>query len=47
VSDTLQVYRQDRRLGGAVTFGMNAIVLEGLGRVLTPGQPVVADWQFD
>ncbi|AOW14516.1 Fe-S protein [Hydrogenophaga crassostreae] len=47
VSDTLQTYRQDRRLGGAVTFGMNAIALEGLGQVLRVGQPVVADWRFD
>lgn len=47
VSDTLQTYRQDRRLGGAVTFGMNAIALEGLGHVLKVGQPVMADLRFD
>lgn len=47
VSDTLQTYRQDRRLGGAVTFGMNAIALEGLGHVLKVGQSVAADWRFD
>ncbi|MEX1167722.1 MAG: MOSC N-terminal beta barrel domain-containing protein [Hydrogenophaga sp.] len=47
VGDTLQVYRQDRRLGGAVTFGMNAIALAGLGQVLKLGQPVSADWRFD
>ena len=29
VSDTLQAYRANERVGGAVTFGMNAIVLEG------------------
>ena len=29
VGDTLQTYRQDRRLLGAVTFGMNVIVREG------------------
>jgi uncharacterized protein len=47
VGDTLQRYRQDRRLGGAVTFGMNAIALEGLGQVLKVGQSVAADWRFD
>jgi uncharacterized protein YcbX len=47
VSDTLQAYRQDARLNGAITFGMNAIVLEGDGQVLRVGQQVTADWKFD
>ena len=47
VADTLQVYRQDRRLNGAVTFGMNAIATEGVGQVLRVGQAVSADWRFD
>lgn len=47
VNDTLQVYRKDPRLDGAITFGMNAIVLEGDGQVLRVGQPVSADWKFD
>jgi uncharacterized protein YcbX len=47
VSDTLQAYRQDPRLDGAITFGMNAIVLEGDGQVLRVGQIVSADWRFD
>ena len=46
VADTLQGYRQDARLGGAVTFGMNAIVLEGVGAVLRVGQAVGADFAF-
>lgn len=46
VSDALQAYRQDRRLNGAVTFGMNAIVLEGEGLQLQAGQAVGADWAF-
>lgn len=46
VGDTLQTYRQDARLNGAVTFGMNAIVLQGHGRVLRVGQAVWADWGF-
>lgn len=47
VADTLQSYRQDARLGGAVTFGMNAIVLEGVDTVLRVGQDVGADFAFD
>ncbi|WP_439113679.1 MOSC domain-containing protein [Hydrogenophaga sp.] len=46
VGDTLQGYRQDARLNGAVTFGMNAIVLQGDGLVLRVGQAVRADWVF-
>ena len=46
VSDALQTYRQDRRLGGAVTFGMNAIPLQGDGVVLRVGQQVAANWLF-
>ncbi|MBA4263905.1 MAG: MOSC domain-containing protein [Comamonadaceae bacterium] len=47
VGDTLQAYRQDRRLDGAITFGMNAIVLEGDGQILRVGQVAGADWKFD
>jgi uncharacterized protein YcbX len=47
VGDTLQTYRQDARLGGAVTFGMNAIVLRGDGQTLRVGQVVTADFRFD
>ncbi|MBP3980180.1 MOSC N-terminal beta barrel domain-containing protein [Acidovorax sp. JG5] len=47
VADTLQTYRQDERLGGAVTFGMNAIVRQGAGQVLRVGQRVAADVRFE
>lgn len=47
VGDALQAYRQDPRLDGAITFGMNAIVIEGDGQVLRVGQAVSADWRFD
>lgn len=47
VGDTLRTYRQDRRLDGAVTFGMNAIILQGAGQVLRVGQRVSADLRFD
>ena len=47
VLDALQAYRADPRLDGALTFGMNAIVLGGAGQTLRVGDAVVGDWQFD
>ena len=47
VNDTLQTYRQDARVNGALTFGMNAIVSEGAGRLLRAGQVVSASYRFD
>ncbi|RYF07552.1 MAG: MOSC domain-containing protein [Comamonadaceae bacterium] len=47
VGDTLRTYRQDRRLDGAISFGMNAIAVQGAGRVLRVGQPIAADLRFD
>ncbi len=47
VGDTLQAYRRDARLNGAVTFGMNAIVVRGDGLLLRVGQAVGADFRFD
>jgi uncharacterized protein len=36
--DTLSRYRADARVGGAITFGMNAVIVEGIGRRLVVGQ---------
>ena len=47
VSDTLQPYRRNDKVGGAVTFGMNAIVVAGLEQTLRVGQPASANWRFD
>ena len=47
VGDTLRTYRQDKRLNGAVTFGMNAIVRQGAGQLLRVGQRIGADLRFD
>ena len=47
VGDTLRTYRQDKRLDGAITFGMNAIVRQGAGQVLRVGQRIAADLRFD
>lgn len=46
VGDTLQAYRQDARVNGGITFGMNAIALGGQGAVLRVGQAVAADIDF-
>jgi uncharacterized protein YcbX len=47
VGDALLAYRQDARVNGAITFGMNAIVQAGAGRVLRVGQPVAASYGFE
>ena len=47
VSDALQAYRQDPRVNGALTFGMNCLPTEGIGQLLRVGQAVGADWAFE
>ncbi|MEO6018099.1 MAG: MOSC N-terminal beta barrel domain-containing protein [Polaromonas sp.] len=47
VGDMLQSYRKDARVAGAVTFGMNAIVIGNEDRLLKVGQPVQANYVFD
>ena len=47
VGDALAGYRADVRLGGAITFGMNAVIVEGFERVLRVGQEGSADYRFD
>ena len=44
--DTLSGYRADPRVGGAVSFGMNAIVLEGLDCRLRAGMAGLASLKF-
>ena len=46
VGDMLQTYRQDARLDGAPTFGMNAIVLGNTDYLLKVGQSVAANYGF-
>ncbi|MGY0197300.1 MOSC domain-containing protein [Leptothrix sp. BB-4] len=43
---TLAGYRADARLDGAITFGMNAVIVEGIGRTLRVGQPVRGTVRF-
>jgi uncharacterized protein YcbX len=47
VGEVLQQYRADARLGGALTFGMNAVVVEGFGRSLGAGLSGRAGYRFD
>ena len=47
VNDMLQTYRQNDRVGGALTFGMNAIVLKGEDHLLCVGQTITASYRFE
>jgi uncharacterized protein len=47
VGDTLQTYRQDARVDGKITFGMNAITTSGFDAVLRVGQAVAGNFKFD
>jgi len=46
VNDALQAYRQDPRVNGALTFGMNCMPTAGVDHMLRVGQYVSADWAF-
>jgi uncharacterized protein YcbX len=47
VGDALTAYRVDARLNGALTFGMNAVIVEGIGRTLRRGMVGGATYRFD
>jgi uncharacterized protein len=47
VGDLLQTYRQDARVNGAVTFGVNAIVIHGIDHLLKVGQSFGGTYRFD
>ena len=46
VGDLLQTYRQDARVGGAITFGMNAVLIGAGEHKLKVGQVVQANYSF-
>jgi uncharacterized protein YcbX len=46
VGDVLAQYRADARLGGALTFGMNAVIAAGVGRTLAVGMAGTASIAF-
>ncbi len=47
VGDTLAGYRTDARLDGQNTFGMNAVIVEGIERQLKIGMTGTATFRFD
>jgi hypothetical protein len=47
VGDTLASYRADARMSGALTFGMNAVIVEGVERALRVGMRGRASYRFD
>jgi len=47
VGDVLAGYRADARLDGAITFGMNAVIVEGIERALKVGMAGGATYRFD
>jgi hypothetical protein len=47
VNDALAAYRADARLDGALTFGMNAVIVEGIERRLDVGASAKASYRFD
>jgi uncharacterized protein len=47
VGDALAGYRADARLDGALTFGMNAVIVEGFERNLRVGMTGSAGYRFD
>lgn len=47
LGDALAGYRADARLGGALTFGMNAVIVDGVDRTLRSGMAGRATWKFD
>ena len=47
VGDVLAQYRADPRVGGALTFGMNAVIAEGIGRTLGVGTAGTASIRFE
>jgi uncharacterized protein YcbX len=46
IGDALQAYRSNDRLNGAVCFGMNLAIMQGVDQTLRVGQAVTADYQF-
>ncbi|MGJ7496982.1 MOSC domain-containing protein [Variovorax sp. RT4R15] len=47
VGDMLRTWRQNARVDGAITFGMNTIVIQGVEHMLKVGQLVGANYRFE
>ena len=46
VGDVLAAYRADARMQGALTFGMNAVMVDGIERALRVGMSGLASYRF-
>lgn len=46
VGAALRAYRSDERLKGAISFGMNLVVVQGIDQLLKVGQAVTGDYAF-
>ncbi len=44
--DTLNGFRADPRMNGGVTFGVNAVIVEGFDALLRVGQTAEVSWNF-
>jgi uncharacterized protein YcbX len=47
VGDVLASYRSDARVDGGITFGMNAVIVEGIDRSLSAGLVARASYRFE
>jgi uncharacterized protein len=47
VADTMSAYRAEPRIGGALGFGQNAVVVSGIGNRLRVGAEAQAELRFD
>ena len=47
VTDTMSAYRANARVGGALAFGQNAVIVSGVGHRLRVGAGVQAELAFD
>ena len=47
VGDTLAAYRTDARVEGRITFGMNAVIVEGFERAMRVGMAGGANYRFE
>jgi uncharacterized protein YcbX len=46
ISATLRTYRSNELLNGALSFGMNLVIAQGIDQTLKVGQAVTADYRF-
>ena len=45
--DTLAGFRADARMKGGITFGINAVIVEGIEHTLRVGQAAACSWKFE